>query len=795
MIKNYFTIAFRNLRKHFGFSFINILGLTVSMTACFLIFLYVRFELSYDRSLSKGDRLYRLDCDLRTPTDVIKADGPGWAIPTNIKNEFPEVESAIRLYTTSLLVRKGDVKFQEENSFFADSAFFNAFDFELIHGDARTALRDPFTVVFSETAAKKYFGNANPVGQTVIMTGQNWSVRVTGIMKDIPENSQIQADMVVSMPTLMATLTTNPPLDEDWVDQGPPAYLLLRPGGNARALETKLPAFLEKHAATEMKKKQEYLSLSLVPVRNVYLHDARGGAKTGNLKNIYILSFIAAVILLIACINFINLTTARSAERAREVGIRKVAGALKGQLARQFIGESVLLCLIAYVLTVVFSALLLPQFNQLSGKTISDGIFGHPLYLVMLFGAAIGLGLLAGSYPAWVLSAFKPSEVLKGRFARGKKGIVLRKGLVIAQFALSTGFIIATIIVYKQLNFMRDQDLGFSKNQMMVINTEGDPAKTAFQRSVNGLPGVLSTTMSSNVPGNETPNDNSEIENNKGVMQVANTDLYFVDWDYIPQYKIRMVAGRAFSRDFQTDTTQAMILNETAVRMLGYSSPQQAVGKRFRQFGREGSIIGVMKDFHTRSLQEAIKPLTMRIEPDGCYLVSVSLSPSHMRATIASVEEKWKRAIPYRPFLYYFLDEAFDKQYRGEERFDKLFLYFAILAIFISCMGLLGLASYSTIQRTKEIGIRKVLGASVFNIVNLLSGDFLGLVMIAFVIASPVSWWLMHEWLKDFAYRIGISWWVFLAAGLLALLIALFTISYQAIKAAIANPIKSLKTE
>jgi putative ABC transport system permease protein len=510
---------------------------------------------------------------------------------------------------------------------------------------------------------------------------------------------------------------------------------------------------------------------------------------------VYIFSIVAIFILLIACFNFINLTTARSAERAKEVGIRKMVGAGKMQLAGQFIGESVVLCLIAFVLTFFLSWLLLPLFNQLAGKTISSGIFEHLNYIALLFFASIGIGLLSGIYPALVLSSFKPVVVLKGRFVTGTRGIILRKGLVIAQFTISIALIIATIVVYNQMNFMRDQDLGFSKDQMMVINTNGDPAKKAFQQSLTNLPNVKSTAMSGSVPGGGNPGAYSEIENKKGDLQIANLDLYFVDFDYINQYKIKMVAGRGFSRDFATDTTQAMVLNEAAVKMFGYSSPQQAVGKRFKQWGREGKIIGVMKDFHYRSLQKDIKPLSMRIEPDGCDLISVNVAAGNLPKTISAIESKWKTFIPNRPFSYYFLDEFFDRQYRSEEGFGNLFLNFAILAIFISCLGLLGLASYSTIQRTKEIGVRKVMGASVSNIVNLLSKDFLKLVCISFLIAAPLAWYFMHGWLKDFAYRININWWIFLIAGVTAVLIALFTISFQAIKAAVANPVKSLRSE
>ncbi len=793
MIKNYLKIAFRNLWRHKIFSLINIMGLAVGMTACFLIFLYVSFELSYDSFHTRADRIYRIVADIKTPTEVINAAGPSWAVPPNAKDEFPEVESFVRTTSDNLLVRKGDVKFQEENALWADSAFFHVFDFKLLKGDPQTALKEQFSIVFSEKAAKKYFGKEDPIGQTLLITGDAFPAKVTGVMKDIPENSQIKADMVLSMTTI--TQKFAPRIDSQWGNYGASAYLLLKPNARANVLQAKFPAFLEKRNGTEMKKSQMYPTLFLEPLKDVYLRSTRDGNKTGNINNVYIFSIVAIFILLIACFNFINLTTARSAERAKEVGIRKVVGAAKAQLTKQFIGESVIICLIAFLLTLLFSWLLLPLFNQLAGKTISHSIFENISYLIILFLSAIGIGFLAGVYPALVLSSFKPVIVLKGKFATGTRGILLRKILVVSQFTISIGLIIATIIVYNQMSYMRNQDLGFNKDQVMVMDTYGDPAENTFKQALTGIPTVKSVATSSSVPGSGNPGAYSEIENIKGDLQIANLDLYFVDFDYINQFKIKMVAGRGFSREFGTDTTQAMVLNEAAVKMFGYTSPQQAIGKRFKQWGREGKIIGVMKDFHFRSLQKPIKPLSMRIEPGGCNLVSINVSAANLPATIAAVENKWKALIPNRPFSYFFLDEFFDKQYRAEERFGKLFLNFAILAIFISCLGLLGLASYSTIQRTKEIGIRKVLGASVSNIVNLLSKDFLKLVAISSVIAFPIAWFAMNKWLQDFAYRIGMSWWVFLMAGILATLIALFTISFQAIKAAIANPVKSLRTE
>jgi putative ABC transport system permease protein len=795
MLRNYLTIALRNLWKRRAFSLINICGLSVGMTACFLIFLYVRFELSYDSFHRNADRIYRVVCDIKTPSETIRADGPSWPVLPTMTHEFPEVEYAVRTVESSLLLRKGDIKFQEEQALFADPAFFQIFDFKLLKGDPKTVLKDPFSVVFSESAAKKYFGTANPVGQTLLLAQKAWPVKVTGLMKDLPENSQIKADIVVSMST--ETQNLNRGLEDYWEWSGyhPLCYILVQPNTSPRELEKKFPAFMDKVEGAEMKKNQQYSSLLLEPLKDVYLKSTRGGNKTANSKNVYLFSVIAAIVILIACINFINLTTARAAERAKEVGIRKVVGAIQMQLARQFTGESILFCLIAFGMALAFVSLLIPEFNHLSGKTISHGILEHPLYISYLFLAALGIGLIAGFYPALVLSAFKPSKVLKGRFTTSAQGNMLRKALVLVQFSFSIGFIIAVIVVHNQLNYMRDQNLGFNKEQLMVINTEGDPAKTAFQQSLNGVKGVISTSLASSVPGSETYGVDCEIENNRGELQKAFMDSYFVDWDYIDQYKINMIAGRSFSRQFLTDTTEAMILNETAAKMFGYSTVQEVVGKRFKQIGREGKIIGVIKDFHYASLHQEIKPLAIRIEPDACFLVSVKIATHDLPATMSAIQGKWKTIVPHRPLLYYFLDEHFDKQYRSDARFGELFLYFTLLAIFISCMGLFGLASYSTIQRNREIAVRKVMGASVQNIVRLLSRDFIQLVCFSFLVAAPIAWWVMHRWLTEFAYRTSISWWDLLEAGMVAVTIAIATISYQAIKAAFANPVKTLKTE
>ncbi|HEX7458026.1 MAG TPA: ABC transporter permease [Ginsengibacter sp.] len=793
MIKNYFKIALRKLWGHKVFSLINIMGLAVGMTACFLIYLYVHFETSYDAFNKKAGRIYRIVTDIKTPSDMLHWSSTSAPMAINMQKDFPEVESAVRINGQSFLVKKGNDKFQENNTIMADSTLFKIFDFPLVYGDKNTALKEPMSVVLSQTTAKKYFGNVNPVGQSVLLTGDAINATITGVMKDIPENSQIKADMIVSMSSQKQIYKQS--IDSEWAAFNLVSYLLLKPNTNPKNLAAKFPAFLDLHTGKKLKDAQMSFTLFLEPLRDVYLYSTRDDSKTGNINNVYIFSIIAIFILLIACINFINLTTARSAERAKEVGIRKVAGAGRFQLAKQFIGESVVISFVAFIISILLCSLLLPLFNQLAGKQVSTPFFYHPLYIVSLLFIAIGIGILAGFYPALVLSSFRPVAVLKGRFATGTRGIILRKGLVIFQFTISIILIIGTVIVYTQLNYMRSQDLGFNKDQTMVIDTNQDKNKDAFKESLSSVPGVLSTSFSSTVPGDGNSTAYSKVENKSGDMQTASLDIYFVDFNYINQYKIKVIAGRGFSKDFATDTTQAMVINESASKLLGYNSPQQAIGKKFDQWGRQGKIIGVVKDFHYQALQEPIRPLTMRIEPGGYQLLSIKVAGNNLPSTIKAIQSKWDQIIPNRPFEYTFLNESFDKQYRAEDRFGNLFFYFAILAIFISCLGLLGLASYSTIQRTKEIGVRKVLGASVPDIINLLSKDFLKLVLLAFVIASPVAWIFMNKWLKDFAYRTGLAWWMFVFAGIAAIIIAFVTISFQAIKAAVANPVKSLRTE
>lgn len=794
MIRNYFKLAFRNLAKHKMFSIINVLGLSAGMTACFLIALYVHFELTYDAFNKKADRIYRLSTDIGYSGSTLHYSISSWPFGPNLQNDFPDIEAFTRISKENYLFRKGDLKFNETQTILADSSLFQIFDLELLQGNPKTALQAPFSVVLTESTAKKYFGESDPMGQMLLVGDAGDAAQVTGIIREPPVNSQINGNIFISMTT--HTQHYNTAVNEEWANFGTTTYLLLKPGIDPAVLASKFPAFLERHVGTFLRQEKVSFAFVLEPLLDIYLHSDREAEQSGNLTNIYTFTIIAVFILLIACINFVNLTTARSLERAREVGVRKAIGAAKSALARQFISESLLMSSLSFIFAVLLSAALIPLFNGLSGKTISNGISDELPFVGILFGASLLIGLASGIYPALVLSSFEPVKVLKGKFTTSGKGNFLRKGLVTVQFAISIALIIGTMIVYTQVDYMRSHDLGFSKDQTLVIPSGTGSARQALKSALQHLNGVRSVAASSSVPGGENSDAHSTIENSQGEMQVATLDVYQVDFDFIPQYGLTLVAGRPFSNEFTTDSTKALVINEAAAKLLGYASPEQAIGKKFSQWDREGIVIGVVKDFNFKSLREKVRPLTFRLLDawNGNWL-SVKMNGNRVHQTLEAIEAQWKIQRPERPFSYFFLDEFYDRQYRTDVRFQELFIHFAVLAIVISCLGLLGLASFSTVQRTKEIGVRKVMGASAASIVGLLSKDFLQLVGIAFVIAAPLSWFAMHRWLEGFAYKTDIRAWIFVAAGLLSTFVALATISFQSIRAALMNPVKSLRSE
>lgn len=801
MFSNYFKIAFRNLWRHRVFSGINLLGLAVGMSSFLLIFSYVSFERSYDAWNLKADRIYRINCDTRTETEVIHTGMTAGPTGAAIKANYPEVEEEARICEMSFLTQNGARKFQEKKILGADSSLFAIFSLPLLKGDPATALSVPFSAVLSEAGAKKYFGMANPMGQSLLLDGK-YNFRITGIMKDIPENAHFHGDILLSMTTFSGRLYGN--WDQSWGNFNWFTYLLLRPGADPARLEARLPPFVKEKAIETEKATGMSYTLHLQPLKSIHLgptlNNYGSGEPTASKTNTIIFSIIGAFLLLIACINFVNLTTARAAERAREVGIRKAIGAVRGQLMRQFMGESILLCLLAFVLALGLCNVLQPLFTSLLDKHIPLHAFGYNSYILMLFGIAIGIGGVAGIYPALIMSGFNPIAVLKGRFVASKNGMNMRQVLVVFQFTISTVLIIGTIVVFNQLRFMQNQDLGFQKEQVVAINYFGDSAVSAnvehIRHELSAIPNVTGVSFSSNVPGTDPNNWYLQIANPNGTMQGINLNWYVVDFDYFRNYGIKMVAGRGFSNSFTTDSTKAIILNEAAARSLGYGDPVKALGRKYNMWGVDGTVIGIAKDFHFQGLQASIQPLGFRILNPGYYgMISAKVAGDRVQQTVAAIGERWKQLAPERPFQYSFVDQDFNRLYSSEDRFQRVFMYFALLAIFISCLGLLGLAAYSTIQRTKEIGIRKVLGASVATIVGLLSREFLRLVFIALVIASPIAWFAMHSWLENFAYRTAIEWWVFPLAAGAAVLITFLTVGFHSIKAAVADPVDSLRTE
>jgi putative ABC transport system permease protein len=794
MLKNYLITTFQYLLKHKTFSVINLAGLTLGLTVSFFALLYVNFELSYDSFHENADHIYRLVTDVKSSTGI---NYLGSAVPLApiIKADFPEVKASTRIILDYLIIQKEGGTASEEKIAYADSTLFSVFTFPLVHGDPNNILNVPFNIVLSESFAKKYFNEANPIGQVLLINGKDRAY-VTGVMKDIPHNSHFRVDMLVSLSTL---ILWNPGIATRWVSSRSSSYLLLHGNVNAISLQSKFPAFVKEHYNQD-----DYrYSLLLEPLRDVYLHgkargSRSGSAITGSPENIYILSVVAGFVLLIASFNFINLTTAFSLQRAKEIGVRKVLGASRRQLIFQFLSDAILLSLSACFLSIVMVILLMPVFQQLSGKQIDFGLSNNIRHIGWFVLLAVAIGVMSGSYPAFFLSAFKPINSLKGKVTSPTKGLGLRRSLVLSQFSISIILVVGTLVVFQQLYFMQNQELGFKKDHRVVIDFQFDVNVKrhgeTIKNQLKSLPGVTDASISSCIPGRSNHKLDAEIENVDHVNQVSRMDIYFVDYDFLHQYGIQVIAGRTFSNDIASDSTEAMMVNEAAVKSLGYHRAEDAIGKKFRQWGREGFIIGVVDDFHFQSFREEVQPLTFLIGDFETFL-SLTVAGENLASIIDNVEKKWNQVAGGVPMTYFFADYAYDAQYVSEARFGKLFFCFAALAIVLSCLGLVGLSAFSTAQRTKEIGIRKVLGSSVPQILGLLSKDFLVLVIVSMIIAIPVSWFSMNRWLEGFAYRINLSWWLFAVAGITVVLVALASITYQTLKAANANPVKSLKNE
>lgn len=799
MFKNYLKIAWRNLWKNKGYSAINIGGLAIGLTCFLLIAMFIKNELSYDSYHEKGDNIYRI---VHHGSEDNFEDRWVWGnapVGPALKADFSEVVEKVQFSGRSeILLEYNKRSFQEGQTFYVDETVFNVFSWPLLAGNPKTALEAPYSIVLTESTANKYFGTEDPIGKTINGAGgraNDGIYTVTAVMKDIPSNSHFSFDALMSMSSFYQT---RPEIFEAWGYVDFYTYFLVSDNFDQQAFQTKMPEFLKRNRPEE--NAEYYYDLSFEPLKDTYLNSeaARQPGITGSLSNIYIFAIIGLFILIIACINFMNLATARSLERAKEVGVRKVIGADKKGLRIQFLSESMLMVFIASLIGLILAMICLPGMSEITGKQFPHDEVFNEFNLLLYFGTALIIGLLSGSYPAFVLSSFKPSSVLKGVFRTSQKGNNLRKGLVIFQFSLSIALIASTVIVYFQLGFMLDKNLGFDREQQLVIdfNWDGevlDNMETIKSEFVN-LPEVVSVAGSRTVPGGHFPAAGTEIETFEGNMEHFEPFLYEIDFDFITHYDIEVVAGRSYSRDFVTDSLSAMMINESAAKSFGYSNPSEIIGKRFEQWGREGTIVGVVKDFNYLSLHQKVAPLALRYSQYGKYL-SIKVKSANMQQAITNIERKWTELAPHRPFLYSFLDESFNTQYEADFKFKNLFSIFSFLAILIACLGLLGLATYSAVQRTKEIGVRKVLGAEVSSIVTLLSKDFMKLVFVAILIATPFSWYAMNRWLNVYAYQIEISWWIFALSGGIALAIAIATVSFHAIKAARQNPVKSLRTE
>lgn len=816
MITNYFKTAWRSLLKNRFFSFINIFGLAVGLTCCMLIALYLNHEFTYDHQHKKADRTYLVGTIFRGGEKENVAPGTPAPMGEALLGEYPELESYARTVSlfvddkTLLQYKQGQQlqSFYETKGFMADSSLFGILDYAFTEGNPQTALAEPNSVVLSEDVARKIFGTEPALDKLIHIssnTNGEGDYRITGVYRN-NQASHLDARFFLSinsggMGAYIKTITGFATNNFFYT------YILLKPGQSALKLESKLPQFVDKYMSADLKmagfsKKQFLLNIKDIHLRSGFgARDVSSGY--GSLSYLYILAFVALFVLVIACINFMNLATAKSAKRAAEVGIRKVLGAGRKGLMGQFLGESVLLSLLSFVVAVILVLALLPLFSRISGVTLTIDLNRQwPLWLGFA-GLSVFTGLLSGSYPAFYLSAFKPIKVLKGKFANSLSAINMRKGLVVFQFLISAVLIICAMGVGKQMNYLNTADMGFRPGERIVIPLRSNNAKqicTSFKNELSQQEMIRAVGASQYFPGIFNPRDQNWHLPQKSRNEAVNVKMNAVDYDFLKTIGIQTLAGRTFSRDFPGDSLSGLVMNETAIRLLGFASPQEAIGKTIvfeaPDSAYRSPILGVVKDFNFESLQKPISPFAFELNASDNYnYVIAQTNGGDSRRLLAMLEGIWKKLNPSEPFEYSFMDEEFQKNYRAEQRLAALIRYFMIIAIIISCLGLFGLAAFSAEQRTREIGIRKVLGSSTFAIMNLLSKEFIKLVLIGNIIAIPLAYWVMQEWLKGFAYQTNLSWWLFGAALTGSLLIAVITVSFQALRAAWANPIASLRAE
>ena len=810
MIRNYFKIAWRSLKKQPFFTFLNIFGLAIGMAGSLLIGLYIYDELNYDTTFPDADRIYRINTDMKFGGEAGEYSETPAPMAKTVVNDIPQIEMATRFRNNyGLLIRKNnaDANVKEEETTFVDDSFLDMFGLDLIVGDPKTALKEPNTLILTKTAAEKHFDINEALGQTLLLDNDITYV-VTGVIDDLPKNSFLRNHSVfMSMAGYEDSFVNN------WGNSNYYTFIKLLPTAKVEDIQEPLQAILGNYVLPFVQTlipgiteenflaSGNYYNLGTINLKDIHLHSQRFPelSPNGSIQDIYILSFIALFLIILASVNFMNLSTAQSLKRAKEVGIRKTLGSRKIELISQFLAESGLITFVSLVIAVIIAAVMMPFFNDLSGKAISIP-YANPIFWIILLLCMLVLGLFSGMYPAFFMSRFIPVEVLKGGGERSTGGRHIRSLLVIFQFAISVFLIVGTLVVFQQLDYIQSKDLGYTKDRVLVVNDVRvlDSQRASFKEQVQQLASVKSTSLSSFFPTPSNRNSSSFFE--EGAMeqdQAIQMQYWRVDYDYISTLDFELIVGRDFNRKFRTDSL-SLIINESTVSVLGVT-PEEALGKRVtNDLGEENprfyTVIGVVKNFHFESLRENIQALGLRIG-DFSNALAVKINAGDYASTISSIESIWKTMAPGQIFDYYFIEESFNNTYDAEQRLGQIFITFTLLSILIACLGLFGLAAFNAEKRTKEVGIRKVLGANVSQITYKLSIDFLKLVAIAILVSLPLAWYAMSKWLEDFEYRIEIGWGVFALATCLAVIISIVTVSFQGIKAALVNPIKSLKTE
>lgn len=821
MLQNLLLTALRSLKKNKFFSALNILGLAIGMAVFLLIAQYVHFERSYESFIPNAENIYRVKLETYLNNEVVVASAenfPG-AGPA-LKNEFPEVAGFARLYNlgykNNVIITNEDaspapIAFKHRRFLYADSSFLPLMGYALLRGDVRTALAEPHTAVVSDRYAKMYFGEDDPIGKQLRLQDDDYNnelVKVTGVFKEVPANTHLKFDVLFSYKTLFARGDWAPGrYDQSWQRKDMYTFIEVKAGSDVKALEAKFPALVTKYKPGNRERNINDV-LTLQPLASIHLTSnlAEEPETNGDERIVSFLAIIGVFVLIIAWINYVNLSTAKAMERAKEVGVRKVMGAFKYQLVRQFITESGLVNFISVAVAFGLVALVLPLFNSISGLSLTIGYLVQPWFLTLVLLLWVVGTLLSGFYPAWVLSSFKPVSVLKGKLKNSLRGILLRKSLVVLQFMASVALIAGTFIVYNQLNFMMKQDLGMNIEQVMVVERPGISARDrnafnsaidVFRDEVKKDPSILGVSASATVPGKQR--EYKAVVKKYGASDEDQVTVRFnsMDFEFMDVFKMKLVAGRLFSEQFTTDQDTAVIITESASKMLGFQNPEEALGQTLAitAFQWNPIVVGVVNDYHQVSLKKALDPTIFYCTKYSGEFYSVRFNSNDLGATINHVKQSWEKAFPGNPFDYFFLDDFFNQQYENERKFGKLFTTFAGLALIVGCLGLFGLSAYTATQRTKEIGIRKALGSSERGIFLLLSQEYIRLVGLSILLATPLVWWVMSNWTQGFQYRAAIPLSIFLVAGLVVLLIALFTVSFQTLKAARTNPIDSLRYE